>query len=329
MLPYVAQRPRPARHQPTAYANFVILTYRYRVKDATTAKHLGVHARSVNCVWNFCGETQEKARRCERPWPSAFDLIRLTTGSSTLLGLHSDTVQAVCKRFVVNRDAAARRPRWRGKKSLGWIPFASGRAITLAGDSVTYVKHQYRLWHSRPINGKVKAGCFAQDARGRWYLSLIIQIADTRTCGAGEIGIDLGLMTLATLSDGRKIDNPRHFKKYQSLLANTQRAGKRKRVQAIHSKIANVRRHYLHVLSAKLALENRLIVVGSVSARSLPYRSQRKSAIDASWSRFGRSFATKPAGTERAISRLLRPERPQAALRAARAPVQKVGQAWG
>jgi putative transposase len=264
----------------------MILTYRYRVKDATTAKHLGAHARAVNCVWNFCGETQEAARRYERPWPSAFDLIKLTTGTSVLLGLHSDTVQAVCKQFVVNRDVTARRPRWRGGKRLGWIPFASARAITLVGDSVIYVNRRYRLWCSRQISGRIKAGCFAEDARGRWYLSLSVEIAEIRTCGAGEIGIDLGLMTLATLSDGRKIDNPRHFKKYQALLANAQRAGKKRRVQAIHSKIANVRRHYLHVLSAKLARENRLIIVGNVTAKSLPYRSQRKSAIDASWSQF-------------------------------------------
>jgi putative transposase len=264
----------------------VFLTYRYRVKDATTAKYLCAHARAVNYVWNFCGETQEAARRYERPWPSAFDLNKLTAGSSVLLGLHSHTVQAVCKQFVVNRDAAARRPRWRGKRSLGWIPFASARAITLVDDTATYVKRRYRLWYSRPISGRIKAGCFAQDARGRWYLSLSVEIAETRTCGVGEIGIDLGLMSLATLSDGRKIANPRHFKKYQAPLAEAQRAGKWKRVQAIHAKIANARRHYLHVMSANLARENRLIVVGNVVAASLPYRSQRKSAIDASWSQF-------------------------------------------
>ena len=62
-------------------------------------------------------------------------------------------------------------------------------------------------------------GCaivFAQDARGRWYLSLQVEIAESQTCGAGEIGVDLGLSTLATLSDGRKIENPRHFKKHKS-----------------------------------------------------------------------------------------------------------------
>jgi hypothetical protein len=41
----------------------VILTYRYRIKDATTAKRLRAHARAVNYVWNYCGEIQEAARR--------------------------------------------------------------------------------------------------------------------------------------------------------------------------------------------------------------------------------------------------------------------------
>jgi putative transposase len=249
----------------------VILTYRYRVKDATTAKRLRAHAVAVNCVWNFSGETQEAARRQEKRWPSAFDLIKLTTRSSSLLGLHSDTVQAVCRQFVVNRDAARRRPHWRGKKSLGWIPFAAARAIKLDGDAVIYLSRRYRLWRSRPVDGKIKTGCFAQDARGRWYLSLQVEIAESQTCGAGEIGVDLGLSTLATLSDGRKIENPRHFKKYKSALAKAQRARNKKRVQGIHAKIANARRHYLHVQSTKLVRENRLIVIGNVVAKSLRF----------------------------------------------------------
>jgi putative transposase len=132
----------------------VILTYRYRIKDATTAKRLRAHARAVNYVWNYCGEIQEAARRQEKRWPSAFDLIKLTTGSSALLGLHSGTVQAVCKQFVANRNAARRRPHWRGKKSLGWIPFADARAVKLDGDAVIYLKRRYRLWRSRPVEAR-------------------------------------------------------------------------------------------------------------------------------------------------------------------------------
>ena len=87
----------------------VILTYRYRIKDATTAKRLRAHARAVNYVWNYCGEIQEAARRQEKRWPSAFDLIKLTTGSSALLGLHSDRCRPSASNLLpieMQRDAA-------------------------------------------------------------------------------------------------------------------------------------------------------------------------------------------------------------------------------
>jgi transposase len=163
-----------------------------------------------------------------------------------MLGLHSDTVQAAVKQFVVNRDKAKHRPRWRGKRSLGWVPFAAARAIKIDGDAIIHLKRRYRFWNSRPIEGKIKTGCFAQDARGRWYISLQVEIPETQTCGTGEIGIDLGLETLATLSDGTKIPNLRHFKKYEKALAMAQRASNKKRARAIHAKIANARRHHLH-----------------------------------------------------------------------------------
>jgi IS605 OrfB family transposase len=264
----------------------MILTYRYRIKDATSGKHLAALAREVNRVWNYCGEVQEASRRHNKPWPTAFDLIKLTSGSSAVLGLHSDTVQAVCKQFVTNRDKVKHRPRWRGKRSLGWVPFAAARAIKIEGAGVVHLKRRYRFWNSRTIDGKIKAGCFAQDARGRWYVSFQVEVAETQDCGRGEIGIDLGLKTLATLSDGTKIENLRHYRKHEQALATAQRARNKKRTQAIHAKIASARRHYLHEQSTRLVRENCLIVVGDVVAKSMPYRVQRKSALDASWSEF-------------------------------------------
>jgi putative transposase len=144
----------------------VVLTYRYRIKDETTAKRLRAHARAVNYVWNYCCEIQEAARRQEKRWPSAFDLMKLTTGSSALLGLHSKTVQAVCKQFVANRNAARRRPHWRGKKSLGWIPFAAARAVKLDGDAVIYLKRRYRLWRSRPVDGRSRPDALRRTRAG-------------------------------------------------------------------------------------------------------------------------------------------------------------------
>ncbi len=271
----------------TNYALAMVLTYRYRLKATRgAARELARQARAVNCVWNFCGETQEAARRWNRRWPSGFDLIGLTHGSSRELGLHSDTVQAVCKQFAASRDTCRRRPRWRGKKALGWIPFQAARAIRIDGDAVVFLRRRYRLWMSRPLKGHIRSGSFAEDARGRWYLNLHIETPESEGCGAGEVGIDLGLETLAALSTGEKIENPRHLERLAGKLAIAQRAGRKARARAIHAQIANSRKHFLHALSARLVRENRRICVGNVNSSGLARTRMAKSVLDASWSQF-------------------------------------------
>src|SRR5262245_43932752 len=204
-----------------------------------------------------------------------------------MLGLHSDTVQAVCKQFVSSRDRHRRRPRWRGKKSLGWVPFAAARAIRIEGDAVISLKRRYRLWLSRPIDAEaIRTGSFAQDARGRWYLNRQLEVPETNTCGTAAVAIELGLKTLAALSDGSRIENLRHDRRDQSALATAQRARNKNRARAIHARIVNARRHHLHEQSTRLVRENGLIVVGDVNARTMTQTRMAKSVLDASWSGF-------------------------------------------
>ena len=261
-----------------------VLTYRYRIKDATSARHLKRQALGVNRVWNYCGEIHNAARRHNKRWPSGFDLIHLTSGSSKLLGLHSDTVQALCKRFAMSRDAHGKRPRWRGRKSLGWVPFQAARAIRRDGDAVIFLKRRYRLWLSRSIEGQIRCGSFAQDARGRWYLNLQLEVPQDNQHGSGEVGIDLGLKSLAALSTGEKIEAPRLYRRYERALAIAQRAGRKPRARAIHAKIVNCRKHFLHGLSTRLVRENRRICVGNVNSCGLARTSLAKSVLDAGWS---------------------------------------------
>jgi len=251
-------------------------------------RELERQTRQVNTVWNFCNETHETARRWDRCWPSDYDLINLTAGSSHELGLHSDTVQAICKQWAVSRDTHRKRPKWRAsrgpKKALGWIPFQCARPIKIEGDTVVFLKKRYRFWNSRKLEGEIKSGSFAQDRRGRWYINLQCEVAEKQDCGPGEVGIDLGLKTLATLSTGEKIENQRHLSQYAEKLAIAQRAGHKDRARAISAKIANRRKHENHVVALRIVRENKLIAVGGVNASALAQTSMAKSVLDAGWS---------------------------------------------
>src|SRR5690606_21554667 len=176
--------------------------------------------------------------------PSAFDLATLCRGTTGELGIHSDTVDAVCKRFVIARDTIfPKTPRFRSaKRSLYWIPVSNfSRPARLEGDALIFRKRSYRLWMSRPLpeNGKPKSWNMACDARGRWYVNIQVEVPEAEKRDGPAIGIDLGLKSLATLSDGRKIEAPQFYRKAQADLARWQRFGKKKRVRALHAKVTN------------------------------------------------------------------------------------------
>lgn len=266
----------------------MIKTFSYRIRDTSHSEdHLAVHAASVNTVWNFCNETQHSTVRWDKRWPTGFDLSNLTKGSSKLLGLHSQTIQAVCEEYAVRRKQAHRRwLRWRGKRSLGWIPFkVSG--VMVKDDTVTYQGRQYRFWLSRNIEGTIKTGSFSQDAQGHWYVNFQCECVDLDSTNSKEaVGIDLGLRTLATLSTGEKVEARQFYRDVENELAIAQRANKTGRVRAIHAKIANRRKDYLHKLSTRLTNQFGYIFVGDVSASKLAKTRMAKSVLDAGWSAF-------------------------------------------
>jgi putative transposase len=265
----------------------VILVYRYRVKSLNGL--LNKQSRAVNFVWNYCNDRQKDALKWGRKWLSGFDLNKLTTGSSKELGLHSGTVNAACEQYAKSRSQK-KRPylRYRGKKSLGWVPI-KGRELKREGNAFRFAGNTFRVFHSRDLpEGKIKDGTnFSRDARGNWFLNIVIEIADApaRTLLKG-VGIDLGIKELATLSTGTKIENPRHLHKLAEQLAKAQRARKHRQVSHLHARIANARRDFHHKLSTRIIREFDYIAVGNVNAAGLAKTRMAKSVLDAGWSSF-------------------------------------------
>jgi IS605 OrfB family transposase len=265
----------------------MLLVYRYRVKSLEGL--LKAQSRAVNFVWNYCNATQKSALKWNKRWPSGFDLNKLTAGTSKELRLHAGTINAVCEQYAKSRSQR-KRPylRWRGKKSLGWVPL-KGRDLRREGDAFRFAGKTFHVFYSRPLpDGKIKDGTnFACDSRGRWFLNIVIEVLDaTPRQVATAVGIDLGLKEFAALSTGETIGNPRHLRKLEARLAVAQRAGKKAQARNIHAKIGNARADFHHKLSFRIVREFDYIAVGNVNAAGLAKTNMAKSVLDAGWSSF-------------------------------------------
>ena len=261
-----------------------------RIKDKH-AKHLREQACEVNSVWNFCNETSQKILDRERRFCTGYDLDELTAGATKEgLSLHSQTVQAISAEYCTRRRQFKKaKLRWRVsrgvRRSLGWIPVKAS-AMSYRAGQVHYQGTALSLWDSYGLSDyTLRSGCFSEDSRGRWYLNVTVDVKKpTAAVGVGTLGIDLGLKELAALSNGHKVEAKQFYRDLEAALAVAQRAHKANRVKAIHAKIANRRKDFLHKLSTELVKQNGAIFIGDVNASGLAKTNMAKSVLDAGWS---------------------------------------------
>jgi putative transposase len=176
----------------------------------------------------------------------------------------------------------------------GWR-IANGRLVMKGIGAIRL--HIHRPLSSEPTSCKVKR-------EGRhWYALLTVETECAPAHDGPVVGLDLGLSSLATLSTGETIPNPRAYARAMRELRVRQRAlarckrgsnGRhkaRERVAAVHAKARRTRDTHLHRISAALTRRYSLIAVEDLDIRAVvnipevrwPHARQMH---DASWGKF-------------------------------------------
>ena len=147
--------------------------------------------------------------------------------------------------------------------------------------------------------GKIKRLTVRRSSTGKWFACFSVEIDDPPKPPWKDglmAGIDVGLESFATLSNGEKIDNPRFFRSEEKALAIAQRrlskyekgTPERRRalkvVQRTHERIANRRYDFAHQVSHNLVERFGLIAFEELSITNmLKNHCLAKSVSDAAW----------------------------------------------
>ena len=189
----------------------------------------------------------------------------------------------------------------------------NGFGVTAKGVRIAKVGN-VRLEWSRDLPSVPSSVTLIREADGRYYASFVVEVQDTPLpVIATEIGVDLGLASLAVLSTGEIVENPRHLRRKARALARSQKSLSRKqkgssnrkkavaRVAVLHREVRESRLDAHHKLALRLIRDNQAVYVEDLAVSGLARTSLAKSVHDAGWATLVRLLEEKAERCHRQV----------------------------
>ncbi|TPG60129.1 RNA-guided endonuclease InsQ/TnpB family protein [Ewingella americana] len=192
---------------------------------------------------------------------------------------------------------------WQNHQCL-WINPENSKDVQVKLGTLGWFK--LNLHREMPESGKIKCAHISKEANGEWYIAFRTELQEAypetipvEKAIENSIGIDFGLKTFLTLSNGEQIYSPKHYQTSEKKLAKLQRSLSKKtkgsnnslktkqKLVNLHRKIANQREDYLRKLAYQLASRFDLITIENLNIQGMSSNHRlAKSVMTSGWAKF-------------------------------------------
>jgi putative transposase len=187
-------------------------------------------------------------------------------------------------------------PRFRSPKRYNSFTVDCERSYYRKGELQIVKLGKFRAKTRCKIKGKLKE-IHVKRCGQKWQAQIVCDIgpAPEKIAVRNAVGIDLGITSLVTLSDGTEISNPRWTKKEEKNLAEANRDLARKqkgsnnlkkskeRLRRVHQHIMGLRHSYLISVAKEIVSKYDLIVHEDLTIRNMARSNYAKQILDAAW----------------------------------------------
>lgn len=295
----------------------MIKGFRYRIlPNSTQEQQINQMLGNARYVYNWALKTRIEAYQKDKSKVSAFTLMTELTKlkkQPEYNWLNLSVAQSL-QQSIVNMEKAFTRffrekkgfPKFKAKhRSKQMVGFPQNTKIDFDKGKVSVNKVGWiRARISRTFEGKIKTSTIEKTATGKYYISITVELPDIKIKqkpikADTAVGIDTGIKTFATFSDGKGIENPKHLKSnLKRLKVLSKRVSKKekgsnnrkkavKKLAVLHERIANQRLDFLHKTTTAIAKQYDTAIVENLNISGmLKNRKLSQSIADLGLGRF-------------------------------------------
>ena len=298
-----------------------MITYKFRLYPAEDQERklletLEICRQTYNYFLSKIKESDKISSRLELQ----AELPKLKKEKPELKEVYSKVLQMVLYQLYSNLKALAKlkkngkkvgKLRYKGKWFKTFVYNQSGFKIVKTGKRLDKL-HLSKIGNipiriHREIEGKIKQVIIKRYKSGKWFALICVEKEKKKLPKTGKvIGIDVGIRSLLTDSEGRQIENPRFYEKTLKRIKIEQRKlskkkkgsrnweKQRRKLAKAYEKLVNQRNDFLHKLSRFYVENYDVICIENLNIRNMVRNHNlAQKILDASWGKFLHYLAYK------------------------------------